>query len=79
MSGKKSKSPPQRVADLAPRFRQVIALKAEGLEDKEAAAQLSISPGTLRFYWQEIFCALPHAKRSRVIVCILYDRETRTK
>lgn len=47
--------PPTEAGQLSPRESEILALLAEGLSNKEMAARLNISPGTIRGHLMHIY------------------------
>ena len=58
------------------RERQILALAAEGLIDKEIASELGLSVNTLRTYWSRIRSKVGGASRSALVA--LYTRRGRS-
>ena len=56
------------VETLTRREREVVALVAEGLRNKEIAERLFISQGTVRQHLSSIFCKLGIPDRLKLIV-----------
>ena len=57
-----------KVAKLTKREREIIALVAEGLKNKEIAGRLFISAATVRHHLSAIFAKLEVADRLKLIV-----------
>lgn len=57
-----------RIAALTKRERQIVALVAEGLKNKEIAESLFISPATVRHHLSSIFLKLEVPDRLKLIV-----------
>jgi len=51
-------------SSLSPREREILILIADGLPNKEIAAGLNISPGTVRSHVQSIFAKLGVSNRT---------------
>ncbi len=70
-----SPSTPTPALGLAPRENDILVLIAEGLSNKEIAAKLNLSPGTVRNYISEMLVKLD--VRDRTQLAILYYRSLR--
>ncbi|MEZ0325349.1 MAG: LuxR C-terminal-related transcriptional regulator [Fimbriimonas sp.] len=62
----------QDIHQLSHREVEVALLAAQGLTDKEIAERLSLSPGTLRTYWERARTKLDARSRSHVIAKLLH-------
>jgi DNA-binding NarL/FixJ family response regulator len=58
----------RKIDQLTKREREIIALVAEGLKNKEIAARLFISSATVRHHLSAIFAKLEVADRLKLIV-----------
>lgn len=56
-----------KIAALTKRERQIVALVADGLKNKEIAESLFISPATVRHHLSSIFIKLEVPNRLRLI------------
>lgn len=63
--------PPPPGHDLTDRERQVLALVAQGMENKEITRQLGLSPGTVRIYVSEILSKLGANNRTQATALAL--------
>lgn len=52
---------------LSPRQKQILLLAAEGLTDRQIAAQIGLGEGTVRTYWERIRGRLDARSRSEAI------------
>ena len=58
----------RRCADLSQRQRQIMAMVAEGLANKEIAARLGIAEGTVKAHIHAVFKALGVTNRTQAVV-----------
>lgn len=58
-----------RLAELSPQERRVVALVADGLTNKEIAAQLKLSDNTVKNYLMTVYGKLGVKRRSEAAVC----------
>lgn len=56
------------LSDLSPRERDVLSLLCEGFTDKEIAAQLNVSPNTVRNRVTSLYAKLGLHRRSEAII-----------
>lgn len=68
-SGGRLTDPKARIAGLSGQERRVVALVAEGLTNKEIAAQLSLSDNTVKNYLISAYGKLGVKRRSEAAVC----------
>jgi PAS domain S-box-containing protein len=64
---------------LSTREVEVALLAAQGLTDKEIAEKLSVSPGTLRTYWERARTKMDARSRSHVIAKLLVSNFENTQ
>jgi DNA-binding NarL/FixJ family response regulator len=66
-SGLAISSPPEALESLSPRERQVLSLVAGGLSNKQVAASLNLTVGTVKVHVRKIFGKLNLRNRSEAI------------
>jgi DNA-binding CsgD family transcriptional regulator/GAF domain-containing protein len=71
LRGDHARVPPHRLAGLTPRERDVATLVAEGMTDREIAAQLSLSRHTVGQYTGQIYRKLAVRSRGELIALLL--------
>jgi len=66
---------PAAMAGLSPREREVLRALAQGSRNKEIAAQLGVSVGTVKTHLRHIFRKLKVADRTSAVLVALHARE----
>ena len=70
---RRSRRPPDRAGALTPRQRELIALVARGLSNREIAAELFLAPGTVRKHLENIFERLGVSSRLAAVALMFPD------
>ncbi|HKE50773.1 MAG TPA: response regulator transcription factor [Actinomycetes bacterium] len=70
---RRSRRSPDRAGALTPRQRELIALVARGLSNREIAAELFLAPGTVRKHLENIFERLGVSSRLAAVALVFPD------